>query len=167
MTHYVHTGTGRDRQRTGSPCTTTARTGPFYYVDTFTQRILTATLTARRYGYLPIRFVTVCGKRYNPFSADPPEKARHWWDVTSLPRCNGLDVISSDGIPTGIWFCSVTKPDLHAAMLMVKLGFIAAQTIVIGIVACWKGIDLVGTVWWFVVGKWVTRRRTWLSCKII
>ena len=42
---------------------------------------------------------------------------------------------------------SVTNPDLHLVMLMAKLGFIAAQTSVMRIAACWKGIDLVGAVW--------------------
>ena len=35
--------------------------------------------------------------------------------------CNGLDVIISGGVSTGIGFSSVPKPDLHSAMLMVKL----------------------------------------------
>ena len=38
-------------------------------------------------------------------------------DVTGLSRCNGLDVISSGGVSTGTAFRSVTKPDLHSAML--------------------------------------------------
>ena len=44
-----------------------------------------------------------------------------WWRVTCLPRCNGLDVIPSGGVSTGTCFHSVTKPDLHSAMLIVKL----------------------------------------------
>ena len=62
--------------------------------------------------------------------------------------CNGLDAISSGGVSTGTGFRSVAKPDLHSAMLVVN-----AQTSVAGIVTCWKGIDLVGTVSWFGVKK--------------
>ena len=36
-----------------------------------------------------------------------------------------------------------------------------------GIVTCWKGVDLVGAVSWFVVEKWATRKRTLLSGKTI
>ena len=76
--------------------------------------------------------------------------------------CNGLDAISSGSKSTGTGFRSVAKSDLHSAMLVVK------RTIsVAGIVTCWKGIDLVGAVSWFGVEKWVTRRRTLLSCKTI
>ena len=34
--------------------------------------------------------------------------------------CNGLDAISSDRVSTGTGFRSVSKPDLHSAMLVVK-----------------------------------------------
>ena len=63
-----------------------------------------------------------------------------------------LDVILSDGLPTGTGFCSVTNPDLHLVMLMAGLGFIAAQTSVLRIAGFWKGFDLLGAVWWFRVG---------------
>ena len=39
MTHYVHTGTVRDRAARQA-CTTTARTRQFYYVDTLTSTLL-------------------------------------------------------------------------------------------------------------------------------
>ena len=79
-------------------------------------------------------------------------------DVTGLFRCNGLDVISSGGVSTP----SVAKPDLHSAMLMVKR--INKR--------CWDCYVLErdrfgGAVWLFGVEKWVTRRRTLLSCKTI
>ena len=60
--------------------------------------------------------------------------------------CNGLDIISSGGVATGTWFCSVTDPGWHPVMLIAELGFIAKQTSVIEIAACWKGIDLVRAV---------------------
>ena len=73
--------------------------------------------------------------------------------------CNGLDAISSGSVSTGTGFRSVAKPDLHSAMLMVKRTK----------KRCWdcyvlERIDLVGAVSWFGVEKWVTRRRTLLSC---
>ena len=34
--------------------------------------------------------------------------------------CNGLDAISSGGVSTGTGFRSVSRPDLHSAMLVVK-----------------------------------------------
>ena len=37
-----------------------------------------------------------------------------------MSRYNGLDVISSGRVSTGIGFRSVAKHDLHSAMLMVK-----------------------------------------------
>ena len=52
-------------------------------------------------------------------------------------------------------FCSVTNPELHFVILMAELGFIAAQTSVMRIAACWKGGDLVGTgfmVWRGIMG---------------
>ena len=76
--------------------------------------------------------------------------------------CNGLDDISSGGVSTGTGFRSVAKPNLHSVMLVVN-----AQTSVAGIVSCWKGIDLMGAVSWFGMEKWVTRRRTLLSCYTI
>ena len=54
--------------------------------------------------------------------------------------------ISSIGVSTGTRVCSVTNPDLHLVMLMAEIWFIAAQTSVMRIVACWEGIDLVGAV---------------------
>ena len=60
--------------------------------------------------------------------------------------CNGLDIISSGGVPTGTLFSSVTNPGWHSVMLIAELGFIATQTSVIEIAACWKGNDLVRTV---------------------
>ena len=76
--------------------------------------------------------------------------------------CNGLDVILSGSVSTGTGFRSVAKPDLHSAMLVVKRTN----------KRCWdcyvlERIDLVGAVSWFGVEKWVTRRRTLLSCKTI
>ena len=76
--------------------------------------------------------------------------------------CNGLDAISSGGVSTGIGFRSVAKPDLHSAMLVVKRTN----------KRCWDCYvlerDRFGggsfAVWG---GKWVTRRRTLLSCKTI
>ena len=34
--------------------------------------------------------------------------------------CNWIDAISSGSVSTGIGFCSVAKPDLYSAMLVVK-----------------------------------------------
>ena len=66
--------------------------------------------------------------------------------VTGLPGCNELVVISSGSVPNGTGFCSVTNPDLHLVMLMTERVFFAAQTNVMRIVACWKGVDLMGAV---------------------
>ena len=77
--------------------------------------------------------------------------------------CNGLDVISSGGMSTGTGFRSVAKPDLHSAMLVVE----RTNKRCWDCYGCWKGIDLVEAVSWFGLDKWVTRRRTLLSCKTI
>ena len=79
--------------------------------------------------------------------------------------CNGLDAISSGCVSTGTGFRSVAKPDLHSAMLVVKRSN----------KRCWDCYVLErdrfggggGAVSWFGVEKWVTRRRTLLSCKTI
>ena len=86
--------------------------------------------------------------------------------------CNGLDANSSGSVSTRTGFRSVAKPDLHSAMLVVKLTN----------KRCWDcyvldrdrfGVGqelmcyLVWAVSWFGVEKWVTRRRTLLSCKTI
>ena len=55
--------------------------------------------------------------------------------------CNGLDVISSGGVPTGTGFCSVTDPVLTLVMLMAELVFIASQTSVRQTAACWNRFD--------------------------
>ena len=73
--------------------------------------------------------------------------------------CNGLDAISSGSVSTGTGFRSVAKPDLHSAMLVVKRTN----------KRCWDCYVLErdrfgGAVSWFGVEKWVTRRRTLLSC---
>ena len=49
MTCYVHTDTVRDRQRSGRPRATTARTDHFIMLTHLRQRFLPATVTARRY----------------------------------------------------------------------------------------------------------------------
>ena len=41
----------------------------------------------------------------------------------------------------------MTNLDLHLEMLMAGLGFFVAQTSVMRIAACWKGVDLVRAVW--------------------
>ena len=37
-----------------------------------------------------------------------------------MPRCSGLDFISSGDVPTGTGFRLVAKPNLYSVMLMVK-----------------------------------------------
>ena len=77
--------------------------------------------------------------------------------------CNGLDAISSGSISTGTGLRSVAKPDLHSAMLVVKRTN----------KHCWDSHVLErdrfggGAVSWFGLEKWVTRRRTLLSCNTI
>ena len=77
--------------------------------------------------------------------------------------CNGLDAISSGSVSTGTGFRSVAKPDLHSAMLVVKRTN----------KHCWDCYvlerDRFGGGSFVVWGlkKWVTRRRTLLSCKTI
>ena len=76
--------------------------------------------------------------------------------------CNGLDAISSGSVSTRTGFRSVAKPDLHSAMLVLKRTN----------KRCWdcyvlERDRLVGAASWFGVEKWVTRRRTLLSCKTI
>ena len=77
--------------------------------------------------------------------------------------CNGLDAISSGSVPTGTGFRSVAKPDLHSAMLVVKRTN----------KHCWDCYVLErdrfggGQFRGLGLKKWVTRRRTLLSCKTI
>ena len=76
--------------------------------------------------------------------------------------CNGLDAISSGGVSTGTGFRSVAKPDLHSAMLVEKRTN----------KRCWDCYVLErdrfgGGSFVFGVEKWVTRRRTLLSCETI
>ena len=138
MTRYVHNGTVCDRQWPCRPRATTARMGPFYYVDAFCRRRSLSDVM----DYLPIWSVPVSGKITIPSVRGALKKARQWRAVIDLPRYNGLDVISSDSVPTGTGVCY----DLHSVMLMVELGLITGHTCVMGIAACWKGIDLVASV---------------------
>ena len=108
MTHYVYTGTVRDRA---------ARQASRYdreneavllcwhtYVSAFGRRQYSPDVM----DYLPIRSITVCGK-------DQTMTRRQ-----GMPMCNGLDAISSGGVSTGTGFRLVAKLDLHSAMLVVK-----------------------------------------------
>ena len=111
MTHYIHTGTVRDR---------VARQASRYDRENeavllcwhLHQRFWTATVSARGEG--------LSASTIHLISADRPQKVRQWRDVTGLPMCNALDAISSGSVSTGTGFRSVAKPDLHSAMLVVK-----------------------------------------------
>ena len=159
MTHYVYAGTVRDQaarqasryDRENEAVLSCRHT----YVNAFGRRQYLPDVM----DYLSIGSITVCGKSNYLISA---EKVRQWRDVTGLPMCNGLDAISSGGVLTGTGFRSVAKPDCTQ-----QCWWWNAQTSVAGIVRCWKGIDLMGAVSWFGVEKWVTRRRTLLSCNTI
>ena len=119
MTHYVHTGTVRDR---------VARQASRYdreneavlcwhtYINAFGRRQYLPDVK----DYLPVQSITVCGKKIYLISADRPQKVRQWRDVKGLPMCNGLDAISSGRVSTGTGFRSVAKPNLHSAMLVIK-----------------------------------------------
>ena len=81
-----------------------------------------------------------------------------------LPVCNWIDAISSGSVSTGIGFCSVAKPDLYSAMLVVKRTNKRSWDCYVlerdrfgggGVAVSWFG------------EKWVTRRRTLLPCKTI
>ena len=163
MTHYVHTGTVRDR---------VARQASRYdreneavllcwhtYINAFGRRQYLPDVK----DYLPVQSIIVCGKKNYLISADRPQKVRQWRDVTGLPMCNGLDAISSGSVSTGTGFRSVAKPDLHSAMLVIKRTN----------KHCWDCYvlerDRFGGGSFVVWGwkKWVTRRRTLLSCKTI
>ena len=114
MTHYVHTGTVRDRVARQA----SRYDREFYYVDTLTSTLLDGDSICQTLRI--ICHITVCGKKNYLISADRPQKVRQWRDVTGLPMCNGLDAISSGSVSTGTGFRSVAKPDLHSAMLVVK-----------------------------------------------
>ena len=120
MTHYVHTGTVRDRAARQASRYNREKAAVLWcwhtYVNSFGRRQYLPDVM----DYLPIRSITVCGKSDCFISADGTFKIRQWRDVTGLPMCNGLDVISSGDVSTGTGFCSVPKPDLHSAMLVEK-----------------------------------------------
>ena len=90
------------------------------------QRYLPATVTARCYGLSAQPIRNCLQKNNSPIRARRPYKGQIMTRHPCLTGCNGLDVISSGGMPTGTGFSSVMNPVLHLVMLMAELGFIAA-----------------------------------------
>ena len=118
MTHYVHTGTVRDRTARQASCYDRENEAVLLcwhtYVNAFGRRQYLPDIM----DYLPIRFITVCGKKKH--QCGPPLKGQTMTRRHRLALCNGLDAISSGSVSTGTGFRSVAKPDLHSAMLLVK-----------------------------------------------
>ena len=118
MTHYVHTGTVRDRparhasryDRENEAVLLCKHT----YVNAFGRRQYLPDVK----DCLPVRSITVCGK--NSHQCGPPLKGQTMTRRHGLPMCNGLDTISSGSVSTGTGLRSVAKPDLHSTMLVVK-----------------------------------------------
>ena len=135
-----------DPQRPGRPRATTATADCFITLTHLRQHFLPATVTARRYGLSGQTIRNRLRKNNNPI------RARRHYKGQKMTRRHRIARVQWDrrhfiwGMPTGTGFYSVTNPDLHLVMLMAELGFVAAQTSVMWIAACWKGIDLVGTV---------------------
>ena len=74
--------------------------------------------------------------------------------------CNGLDAISSGDVSTGAGFRSVAQLDLHSAMLVVKCTNKRFWDCYMQERHRFGGGQFRGLGW----KKWVTRRRTLLSC---
>ena len=70
--------------------------------------------------YLPIRSITVCRKSISSVRTAFKRSDNDETSQACLCALNGLDAISSGGVSTETGFCSVAKPDLHSAMLVVK-----------------------------------------------
>ena len=128
------------------PFASNARMGSFFLTLThLRQRFLPATVTAIRYGLSAHRIRNRLWTNNNPFRACCPYNE-------TAQACRGQEVQYHLGRTDWNRVCSVTNPDLHSIMLMVELGFIASQTCVIGIAACWKRINLVEALGWYGMG---------------
>ena len=152
-------------ERSGRLRDMTART-QFYYVDP-----LTSTFGRRQYlpdvmDYLPVRSITVCGKKLNKklsHQCGPPLIGQ---TMTRRHRLSYVQWVRRHFIWQCVDWNSVSFSG-ETRFALSNVGGKIHKTSVAGIATCWKGIDLVGTVSWFGVEKWVTRRRTLLSCKTI
>ena len=106
MTHYVHTGTVRDqavRQALRYDCEKEAVLLCWHtYINAFGRRQYLPDVM----DYLPIRSITVCGKRNYLISADRPLEVRLAYVQWARRHF--------------VWWCVDWKPDLHSAVLVVK-----------------------------------------------